>query len=401
MLTIPSARPRTPRVNSSLRASVIGLNCYTAAVPTPAGISIAAIHVEPLSIPLREPFVIATGRIDTTRAVLVRATLEAASGERATGLGEAAALPPVTREDQPELLAEIAAAAAVLAGADIFTNTRELLDRALPGSRVARAGVEAAILDAHARLVRAPLYRTLAGGGVTSTELRTDITLPISDPARMSAGAAAHRRAGFDTFKVKVGRDWQADLASLRAVAAVVPDARFRLDANAGFAARDARALLDGVLGDGLAVECFEQPCAADDLEGMAEVAAHSAVPVVADESFRDAVDLERILRARAAQAVNLKLAKLGGPVMALVLARRARAAGLRLMAGAMVETRVGLLAMAHVVAALGGVDWVDLDTAYLLADDPFEGGWTCEGPRIRLADDPGLGVSVREDPSP
>jgi L-alanine-DL-glutamate epimerase-like enolase superfamily enzyme len=82
-----------------LRASVIGLNCYTAAVPTPAGISIAAIHVEPLSIPLREPFVIATGRIDTTRAVLVRATLEAASGERATGLGEAAALPPVTRED--------------------------------------------------------------------------------------------------------------------------------------------------------------------------------------------------------------------------------------------------------------------------------------------------------------
>ena len=46
-------------------------------------------------------------------------------------------------------------------------------------------------------------------------------------------------------------------------------------------------------------------------------------------------------------------------------------------MAGAMVETRVGLLAMAHVVAALGGVDWVDLDTAFLLADDPFDGGWT------------------------
>ena len=55
-------------------------------------------------------------------------------------------------------------------------------------------------------------------------------------------------------------------------------------------------------------------------------------------------------------------------------------------MAGAMVETRVGLLAMAHVVAALGGVDWVDLDTAFLLADDPFDGGWTCEGPRLRLA---------------
>ena len=64
-------------------------------------------------------------------------------------------------------------------------------------------------------------------------------------------------------------------------------------------------------------------------------------------------------------------------------------------MAGAMVETRVGLLAMAHVVAALGGVDWVDLDTAFLLADDPFEGGWSCDGPRIRLDAAAGLGVAI------
>ena len=118
-------------------------------------------------------------------------------------------------------------------------------------------------------------------------------------------------------------------------------------------------------------------------------------MPVVADESFRGADDLERLLAARAAHAVNLKLGKLGGPVAALALGRRARAAGLRLMAGAMVETRVGLLAMAHVVAALGGVDWVDLDTAFLLAADPFEGGWTVDGPRLRLSDAPGMGVEA------
>ena len=80
--------------------------------------------------------------------------------------------------------------------------------------------------------IRVPLYQSLANGGVTVTELHTDITLPIADPERMFAGARAHRRAGFDTFKVKVGRDWRADLASLRAVATAVPDARFRLDAK-------------------------------------------------------------------------------------------------------------------------------------------------------------------------
>jgi hypothetical protein len=59
-----------------------------------------------------------------------------------------------------------------------------------------------------------------------------------------------------------------------------------------------------------------------------------------------------------------------------------------------MVETRVGLLAMAQVVAALGGVDWVDLDTAFLLAEDPFVGGWEVDGAQIRLTGEAGLGVA-------
>ena len=63
------------------------------------GVSIVDLTVGPLSIPLREPFVIASGRMDATRAALVRATLEDGGGRRATGFGESAALPPVTRRD--------------------------------------------------------------------------------------------------------------------------------------------------------------------------------------------------------------------------------------------------------------------------------------------------------------
>ena len=65
-------------------------------------------------------------------------------------------------------------------------------------------------------------------------------------------------------------------------------------------------------------------------------------------------------------------------------------------MAGAMVETRVGIAAMAHVVAALGGVEWVDLDTAFLLADDPFGGGYTASGATLALDGGKGTGVSPR-----
>jgi L-alanine-DL-glutamate epimerase-like enolase superfamily enzyme len=358
-----------------------------------SGVSIIDLTVAPLSIPLREPFVIASGQMDATRAALVRATLEDERGRRATGFGESAALPPVTREDQPELLQLIARAAPGLRGA-ILGKTEDLdrlLAARLPSSEVARAGVESAILDAASRLRGLPLWRAL--GGVEPPSLVTDITLSISAPERMAAAATHFARTGFTCFKVKVGRDWRADCASLRAVAAAVPGAQFRLDANAGFKAAEALALLDTALADGLTVECFEQPCAADDLAGMAEVTARASVPVVADESFRGPADLDRLLATRAVSAVNLKLAKLGGPLAALALGRRARAEGLGLMAGAMVETRIGLLAMAHVVAALGGVDWVDLDTAFLLADDPFTGGWRVDGPRLQLTDEPGLGV--------
>jgi L-alanine-DL-glutamate epimerase-like enolase superfamily enzyme len=361
-------------------------------------VSIVDVKVSPLSVPLREPFVIASGRVDTTRAALVQATLQGEDGRRATGLGESAALPPVTREDQPDLLRAIAQAAAGLRGASLAgaDDLEQLLVARLPSGGVARAGVEAAILDAAARLQGVPLYRAL--GGADAAPLITDITLSISDPEHMAQAAVRHAQAGFSCFKVKVGRDWRADCASLRAVAAAVPGATFRLDANAGFRAAEALALLDEALADGLTVECYEQPCAAADLAGMAEVTARAPVPVVADESFRGAGDLDRLVSARAASAVNLKLTKLGGPLAALALGRRARAEGLRLMAGAMVETRIGLLAMAHVVTALGGVDWVDLDTAFLLAHDPFTGGWTADGAQLRLDDQPGLNVGLASD---
>ena len=339
------------------------------------GVSIVEVTVAPLSIPLREPFVIASGRIDATRAALVRATLEDDRGRRATGLGESAALPPVTREDQPELLHQIAAAAAGLRGARLgaTADLEALLVARLPGGNVARAGVETAILDAAARLADVPLYRAL--GGAAAPALLTDITLPISDPARMAAAAAGHARAGFELLQ---------------------GEGRARLARRSRFAARGrrggARARASGSTptpgsrrarrwrcstrrsATGWRSNATSSRARAGDLAGMAEVAARSPVPVVADESFRGPDDLDRLLAARAAGAVNLKLVKLGGPLAALALGRRARAAGLGLMAGAMVETRVGLLAMAHVVAALGGVDWVDLDTAFLLAERSVRG---------------------------
>ena len=363
-----------------------------------ASVRVASLSATPLSVPLREPFVIATARMDATRAALVRVVLERPDGsEQAEGLGEAAALPPVTLEDQPDILRAIESRAPGIVDelVEVPGGVQPLLAELLSDHPVTRAGVQCAILDAAARLAGRPLYRWL-GGPEAPPPLRTDITIPIAGTERMAELGRAYHERGFTSFKVKVGRNRERDLEALLAIHRAVPDASFRLDANEGYRAAGAVALLDALLDAGLTVECFEQPCRRDDLAGMVEVTERSAVPVVADESVRTLDDLETVAREGAAHAANLKLVKMGGPLEALAIGRRARALGLGLMAGAMVETRLGLTAMAHVITALGGVDWVDLDTAMLLTDDPFTGGYDLEGPELTLRDAPGLGCAPR-----
>ena len=362
-------------------------------------LKLASLTVAELSVPLVDPFVIASGRVEATRCALVTAVLEG-DGARFTGLGEAACLPPVTREDQPDVLRAVGAAAPRLIGikldSDDLASLRAPLDAAFDGHLVSRAGVEMALLDALARAKGVPLY-TLLGGPAPghAPELVTDITLPILPPARMATLASEWSAKGFVSFKVKVGKDLQGDLDALAAVHQAVPGARFRLDANGGFTAHQALQVLRAAEALG-PVECYEQPCAEDDLAAMAKVAAASRAPVVADESVKHLAELARVRDARAASGVNLKIAKSGGVLPALAIGRAARAAGMSIMVGGMVETRLGMTAATHLAAALGGVEFPDLDTAWLLRTDPFRGGYRESGPRYTLGSEPGLGITLR-----
>jgi L-Ala-D/L-Glu epimerase / N-acetyl-D-glutamate racemase len=362
-------------------------------VTTPRAV-VESVVAQPLAVELREPFVIATARLDRTRSLEVRATLRA-RGARVVGLGEAPALPPVTREDEVAALDSIRRAASLLTERPVtLDGLEQTLDEVLGDAPVARAGIETAILDALARLEGVPLRRLLGGHlGERTRELVTDITIPIAATDRMIELAREWSVRGFAIFKVKVGKDLDADTRALVGIHCAVPGAALRLDANAGFTAKEALELVRTLERANVPVECFEQPCAPGDLEGMAEVARALATPVIADESVATLHDLASLLVRGCVDGVNLKLAKSGGPLRSLALGRAARQAGMLVMVGGMVETRLGMTAAAHVACALGGADFVDLDTAWLLAGDPYAGGYRAEGPRYDLGDTPGLGV--------
>lgn len=362
---------------------------------------ILSIDASPLSVPTLDPFRIATGEVNATRSIAVTVTVEQ-DGRRADGLAEGSCLPPVTVEDQPEALAAVLGSAAVLADSHVEDERalEDSLDLVLGATPVARSAVEVAILSALATLQGVPLWKFLAPEQEAAPRIETDITIPILSPERSAELAAYWWDRGFRKFKIKVGRNLEDDLRVLAAMAKVVPHAIFQPDANAGLTASEALRYVTAAQSAGLRLSCFEQPCAS--LQGLRDVKNATSIPIIADESLKSLEDLRALLDAQAADAVNLKIAKMGSLLRCMVIGRTAQTHGLALMVGGMVETRLGMAAAAHLAAALGGVEFADLDTAWLLRSDPFQGGYREEhpedherpGPVYRMHPTPGLGVT-------
>ncbi len=139
-------------------------------------------------------------------------------------------------------------------------------------------------------------------------------------------------------------------------------------------------------------VEFVEQPLPPDDLEGMAALRRHGILPVIVDESCIVAADIPRL--SGMVDGINIKLAKCGSLREALRMIATARAHGMLVMVGCMIETSLGITAAAHFTPL---VDAADLDGAALTANDPFVGA-TIDGGQIRLPTGPGLGVRRRSE---
>ena len=246
----------------------------------------------------------------------------------------------------------------------------------------ALCALDGALHDLAARRLGVPVYRLL---GLGKPEPTSAYTLGIAE--RETTVADAERLEGFPILKVKIG-GWE-DVETLRAVREA-SGAELWVDANEAFGPDEAREVVAELKGIG--VSLIEQPVPAsagpEALRAVTE-AAHP-VPVIADESAIVAGDVPRL--SGRVSGVNVKLANCGGIRNALQIIHTARAHGMRVKLGCMVETSLGISAAAHVS---GLVDAVDLDGAMLLADDPYTGP-VYENGRIVLSERPGLGVEPR-----
>jgi L-alanine-DL-glutamate epimerase-like enolase superfamily enzyme len=344
----------------------------------------------PIDIPLTDPFVVATGARVVAENVFVRITLQ--SG--VCGFGEAAPFPEVGGEDRPSCLDTLALLGQSLVGHSILSYrllAKQMADQA-PGQPAARCGLETALLDAYCRAANIPMWQFWGGADVRPRE--TDITIPIVTADDTLALAHHWHRKGFRLFKMKVGLDVDTDIRRLEAVHNTLPDVAFIGDGNQGFSREECLAFAEGVRRFGGTLLLLEQPVERDDLESLAHIRRTTGIPVAADESVRSLADARTVVDQQAADYINVKIMKTG-VLEAAEIASFTLKAGLKLMIGGMIESRLAMGCSFSLVLGMKGFDVLDLDTPLLLARDPIQGGYQYDGPMLQPWTGTGLGSSA------
>ena len=333
--------------------------------------------VTPLALRTKHEFKIARGGNSSWEHLVV-----ALEHEGKVGLGEVSAT-AYYGETADSARAALAACEPFLPGDPWDAEGFERRARGrLAWNRAAWNALDTALWDLRGQSVGLPLWKLL--GLDPGTMPLSSFTLGLADWETMEV--KLREAEAYPLLKVKVGG--ADDLDTLSRIRKRT-DRPIRVDANAGWT-RDQAARLLPKLAD-LGVEFVEQPLAPSDREGLLWLAQRSPLPLYVDESCHVASDVAGL--ADRVSGVVVKLVKTGGPTEALRLIHAARAHGLGLMLGCMIESSLGITAAAH----LGPLfDTLDLDGHWLLAEDPYEGVGGKDG-RLELPTRAGLGVRPRQ----
>ena len=276
-----------------------------------------------LRVPLKTPFKTALRTVDTVEDIVV--IVHTDTGH--VGYGEAPATAVITGDTHGSIVEAVGKFIRPrLIGQDIANLNRitDLIQTALERNTSAKAAVEIAVYDLWAQLYDAPLYKMLGGGDPVIT---TDITISVDYIDKMVADSISAVERGFESLKIKVGKDIGLDIERVKAIySAVEGRALLRLDANQGWTAKQAVFAMQHLEDAGVVLELLEQPVKARDLDGLKYVTDRVHTPVMADESVFGPTEVIDLIKMRAADIINIKLMKTGGLSRAIHAAVEGRA---------------------------------------------------------------------------
>ncbi len=353
---------------------------------------IRSIRFGMLNVPLKTPFKTAMRTVTEIEDVVV--IIETDTGH--AGFGSAPATAVITGDTHGSIIEAInKVISPALIGRDIadLNNLTDTIQNSIVRNYSAKAATETAIYDLYGQLYDAPLYKLLGGGDNVIT---TDITISVDYIDKMVEDTQNAIDLGFETLKIKVGKDPALDIERIKAIYAAVNErALIRLDANQGWTPKQTVTVLRALEDSGVHLELLEQPVRGDDVDGLKYVTERISTPVMADGSSFGPKGPIELIRTRAADIININLMKTGGISNAIKIADIAGIYGVNCMIGCMLESSIGVAAAAHIAVAKASViTMIDLDTPSLGQYDPVTSGVLFNNAEIIITDLPGLGIS-------
>lgn len=350
-----------------------------AAVPTvpraPAGP--LELRFAPYTLQMKHVFTIASNSRTTTETMQVEL-----AGDGLVGYGEAS-MPPYLGET-PDTARTFLSKIDMARYPDPFLVADILadVDAIAPGNHAAKAAFDIALHDWLGKKMGQPWHR-IWGLDPHKTPV-TSFTIGIDTPDVVRQ--KVREAAVYKVLKVKLGRDNDREMIeTIRGVT----DVPIRVDVNQGWRDKaQALAMIEWLATKG--VEFVEQPMPKEQVDDLAWLSDKSPLPIVADEA------ITRLADVRAAygvyDGVNVKLMKCTGMREAHAMITLARALGMRVMLGCMVESSCAISAAAQLSPL---AHWADLDGALLIDNDPFDGATIVDG-KVTLSDRPGIGAVER-----
>lgn len=353
---------------------------------------ITDIKLGMLRVPLKTPFKTALRTVNQVEDVVV--VIETDTGHK--GYGEAPPTAVITGDTHGSIIEAIRTLIRPKLIGMKVENLNDILatiSQSAVRNSSAKAAVEIAVYDLFAQFYDAPLYKILGGGEPT---LSTDITISVDYIDKMVADSVAAVERGFESLKIKVGKDIGVDIERVKAIyGAVEGRALLRLDANQGWTPKEAVYAIRTLEDAGIKLELVEQPVKAADLAGMKYVTERVYTPVMADESGFGPREVIELIQMRAADIINIKLMKTGGIANAMKIADICGVYDMQCMIGCMLETSISVSAAAHLAVAKANIiTKVDLDGPSLCQFNPVKGAIEFDDSEIRISDAPGLGIT-------
>ncbi|HUW88602.1 MAG TPA: enolase C-terminal domain-like protein [Candidatus Paceibacterota bacterium] len=332
--------------------------------------SVSRISIQTKLRQLKEPF--RTSLRTVTNFEVIEFKIETDDGFIA--YGEAVETPAITGDTLEMILVDLNGPIKEFLSGSTFSSARELCAGIAELSVVSstKAAADVALFNLSAVMENLSLPAFL---GCRAQSIATDVTIPISELADLSAIIQNRIAEGFHSYKVKLAMESiELSVQKLQLIDHMVGDlSSIRVDPNQAWTVGHTLDFLKRVESAGLIIEYLEQPTPAKDKTALAQIRRNTDVPIMADESCFTMQDLHELIELDAVDFVNLKLLKSGGISPTLEMAEIAKEAGVKALVGSMMEGDRGVYAAAALAATIAPDAVHDLDASWWATDSQIK----------------------------